>query len=158
MDAGRRPSPARTALLWLALVATVAVIAWLTVVPELRAGGTGSTGGVNLVPGTEIDRGLHSGAGGPRLNLVGNVIMFVPLGALVALLVRAGFFTRVLVATVIGALLSVGIEATQYAVGRVADVDDVILNAAGAFAGGVVAASLAAASSRSRSRPTVDGA
>ena len=125
-------------LLWLALAASVGVIAWLTLV--LTFGDAGGTG-LNLELFREIRRALNGGGSG-HLNLVGNVLMFVPVGALVAWLARRA---RVLTATGVGLLLSVGIEATQLGLGRVGDIDDVVLNAAGAAVGGVLAVAWAAA-------------
>jgi len=79
----------------------------------------------------------RSWAGGGRLllvNVAGNLAAFVPLGVLAHCLPprRVGI-GRVLLA---GAALSLGIESLQYLSGRrVADVDDVLLNALGAVLG-----------------------
>ena len=120
-------------LLWVALAASVGVILWLTLV--LVFGDGGGTG-LNLELFQEIRRNLNNRGGSATLNLVGNVLMFVPVGALVAWLARRA---RVLTAASVGLLLSVAIEATQLGLGRVGDIDDVVLNTAGAFLGGVVA-------------------
>lgn len=77
------------------------------------------------------------------LQLAFNVLLFVPFGVLVRVLTRAG----IVVTTLLGALTSLAIEVTQYTgvfglVGcayRVGDVDDLLTNTAGAFAGAVVA-------------------
>ncbi len=121
------------ALLWLALLASVGVILWLTLV--LVFGDGGGTG-LNLRLFQEINRNLDNRDGSATLNLVGNVLMFVPVGALVAWLSRRA---RVLTAASVGLLLSVAIEATQLGLGRVGDIDDVLLNSAGALLGGVLA-------------------
>lgn len=138
----------RTAL-WVAMLTCLAVILWLTVGLTLvtHAGGTG---GVNLTPGQEIRRALDTGAREPWMNLVGNVILFIPFGTVVALLTRTGAFLRVLTGTVLGFALSVSIETVQYLLGRVADVDDVILNTAGAFLGALAAAVVLALGQPSR--------
>ena len=120
-------------LLWLALLASVWVLLWLTL--GISFGDGGGTG-LNLTPFQEIRRALDNRGGATSINLVGNVIMFVPVGALVAWISRRG---RVLAATSVGLLLSVAIEATQLSLGRVGDIDDVILNTAGAFLGGLIA-------------------
>jgi len=119
-------------LLWCALLASVGVILWLTLV--LVFGDGGGTG-LNLELFREIRRAMTNGGAG-HLNLAGNVLMFVPVGALVAWLARRA---RLLAATTVGLLLSVGIELTQLGLGRVGDIDDVVLNTAGAFLGGALA-------------------
>jgi len=120
-------------LLWAALVAVIAVILWLTMGMAFHS----SAGPhLNLVPFQEIRRGLESHGGAPEINLVGNVVLFVPVGALVAWLARRG---RVLVGLAFGMLFSVAIELTQFGLGRVADIDDVILNTTGALVGAVFA-------------------
>ena len=125
-------------LLWLSLAGVVGVILWLTM--GLAFGDAGGTG-INLVPFREIRRALDNGGAG-HLNLVGNIGMFVPVGALVAWLARRW---RVVKATVVGALFSLGIETTQLSLGRVGDVDDVILNTSGALVGALLAMTWASA-------------
>ncbi|WP_062465210.1 VanZ family protein [Demequina soli] len=132
----------RTAL-WAAMLTCLAVILWVTIGLTVVTH-TGGSGGVNLTPGQEIRRALDTGAGGPRLNLVGNILLFVPLGTVAALMTRRGFVLRVLTGTALGFALSAAIESTQHLLGRVADVDDVILNTLGAFVGAFAAALLLA--------------
>jgi len=89
----------------------------------------GSQTGVNLVPFKGIAgqlTNLNSAVG--LLNIVGNAFMFVPAGFLAAL--ALGWWVRR--TTLAGLALSVAIEVTQLTVGRSADIDDVILNSAGA--------------------------
>ena len=119
-------------IVWLALVAVVAMILWLTM--GLAFGDAGGTG-LNVTPFEEIRRALNNGGSG-RLNLLGNIAMFVPVGALVAWILPR---CRVVLATAVGALFSVAIEVTQLSLGRVGDVDDVILNTTGALIGAVLA-------------------
>ncbi|CAH0139367.1 VanZ family protein [Microbacterium foliorum] len=77
------------------------------------------------------------------LQVVMNVILFVPLGAIARRYWHRGIVTSI----IIGALLSVLIEATQYTAVwgiyncayRLADVDDVIANTAGAAIGALIA-------------------
>ncbi|WP_062521900.1 VanZ family protein [Demequina silvatica] len=128
----------RTAL-WAAMLTCLAVILWVTIGLTVVTH-SGGTGGVNLTPGQEIRRALETGAGAPWMNLVGNVLLFVPLGTVAAMMTRGGFFLRVVTGTGLGLALSAAIEATQYLLGRVADVDDIILNTAGAFLGAFAAA------------------
>ena len=68
------------------------------------------------------------------LNIVGNVMMFIPSGIILPILYkRLNSFWKV---TAAGALMSLGIEILQlpFAV-RASDVDDLILNTAGAMTG-----------------------
>jgi len=92
---------------------------------------------INLVPfksiGFLVDRILSNGSYKYYLNIVGNVLLFVPLPFVLyylsgvknwLLFVLAGFF------------LSVGVEVTQYLFTLgIADIDDVILNTAGTALG-----------------------
>jgi glycopeptide antibiotics resistance protein len=120
-------------LLWIALLGAVGVILFVTL-----ATSGGASGGThfNLTPLQEIRRGLGSRGSAPGVNLLGNVALFIPIGALVAWLSRRA---RVLTATGVGLLLSLAIELTQLGLGRVGDIDDLILNTAGALVGGVLA-------------------
>ena len=68
------------------------------------------------------------------VNVVGNTAMFVPAGFLTAMTLGWGV-RRVSVA---GLVLSVAIEPCQLALGRSADVDDLILNTTGAAIGAIV--------------------
>ncbi len=74
--------------------------------------------------------------GGPEMvrNLGGNLAAFVPLGALAPLVVR--WRVTAFGAVGLGAVASLAIEVAQFlSRRRVADVDDVLLNAAGCLAG-----------------------
>lgn len=86
----------------------------------------------NMVPLDGILSVLNEGDGAiTSLNILGNILLFMPLGLLIPLLwKRCGTMIVPL-----GFALSVLIEATQFYTGRIADVDDVILNTFGAFAG-----------------------
>ncbi|UQN28186.1 VanZ family protein [Brachybacterium kimchii] len=72
-----------------------------------------------------------------------NVVLFVPLGLAVRGMLRRG----VLAATALGALVSLAIETTQYTglwgiydcSYRIADIDDLLLNTAGALVGALLA-------------------
>lgn len=85
----------------------------------------------NLIPFQEIRRIFW---GGPWLwfMLWGNIGMFVPVGFFVALLWRGATWYRCLW---IGFLSSCVIETIQLFIGRVSDIDDVILNTIGALLG-----------------------
>jgi glycopeptide antibiotics resistance protein len=100
-----------------------------------RAVLAGSTSHLNLMPLRSIAR--YAAAPWPivRVELLGNVAAFVPFGVLVPLTWRRRpRWWQVLVA---GAALSVCIEVAQFTFvpARVADVDDVLLNALGAATG-----------------------
>ena len=76
------------------------------------------------------------------VDVVGNVLLFVPLGlTLAAASTRATRWGRLAAATASAALLSVLIEVIQLAMpSRASDVDDVIFNTLGALVGAVVGA------------------
>ena len=98
------------------------------------AGGPGS--GVNLVPGAGIARQLDNvNRGLGLMNVAGNVVMFVPIGALLVL----GLGKGPLQAAMSGAALSSILEGMQLLLGRSADIDDVLLNTLGAALGAVLA-------------------
>lgn len=111
------------------------VVAVLTV----TLGGVASTPGllkeagatVNLAPFRDIKTVLQGGNGQLiLLNIVGNVVMFVPVGLLLGLLLR-----RPIVSVGLTWLLSIAIELIQFAAQRAADIDDVMLNGVGAVIG-----------------------
>jgi glycopeptide antibiotics resistance protein len=90
--------------------------------------------GLNLIPFATISVDLWRGGHGLVVNVLGNLAAFVPLGFLVPIL-RPGWGSLGRIAP-IGAGLSLMIEALQYITGgRVADVDDVILDTLGAMLG-----------------------
>lgn len=101
-------------------------------------GGAGAVAGVNLVPLRsliDISTGSVDATVAIR-NIAGNLVLFVPIGITLGVAFRRR--PRPLVsATLIGFVVSVAIEALQYmfAVGRVVDVDDILLNVAGAWLG-----------------------
>jgi hypothetical protein len=67
--------------------------------------------------------------------LVGNVLLFVPVGFLIALAIGSTWRGTLLASTA----LSVAIESVQYFVGRTCDIDDVLLNALGGGLGAAAA-------------------
>jgi glycopeptide antibiotics resistance protein len=89
---------------------------------------------INLVPLRNIKRFFNIyGTETFWVNIVGNVLMFVPMGFCLPLLwKRWRKFWKVLLA---GVLLPVCIETVQLFVGRSVDVDDVLLNALGGAVG-----------------------
>lgn len=89
---------------------------------------------INLVPLRNIKRFFNIfGTEAFWVNIVGNVLMFTPLGFCLPLLWRRWQrFWKVLLA---GILVPVCIETVQLFVGRSVDVDDVLLNALGVALG-----------------------
>lgn len=87
--------------------------------------------GFNLTPFKEI---LRYDFDSPYFfkNVVGNILLFVPFGMFSVLYLRRVKAMPVLMVTLI---TSISIEATQRIIGRVFDVDDIILNVMGGFIG-----------------------
>lgn len=90
-----------------------------------------TVGGNNFIPFKEILR-YEFGARLFVKNIIGNVLLFVPYGFFTALYVdikkgRSAFFLLL--------LASFAIEFTQLGIGRVFDVDDIILNVLGGMIG-----------------------
>ncbi len=66
--------------------------------------------------------------------LLGNVIMFFPIGFFFVLLWRRNLWKHILLT---GLLTTVGIESIQFLVGRTFDIDDILLNTIGVLSGGL---------------------
>jgi len=140
-----RVSSSRTSRAWLVAVALgVAVVLWLT----LRPGDLpGFPTGTNLRPlehhGRAFQALLEERPNREVIlyyllsDVLGNVLLFAPLGLAVAgALGSRGPAARLAGAAGVGLLLSVAIEAIQLLVpGRATDVDDVIFNGLGALSG-----------------------
>ncbi len=85
----------------------------------------------NFTPFTEMFRYSF----GSRLfikNIVGNLLLFIPFGLFVSYYLKLKSIYPVLFLSLISSL---SIEITQYKIGRVFDVDDIILNIFGAIIG-----------------------
>ena len=67
------------------------------------------------------------------VNLVGNVLMFVPLGILLPLAIKKLDSLKMI--ALVGLLLPITVEIIQLLIGRSADIDDVILNFTGVMLG-----------------------
>lgn len=88
----------------------------------------------NLVPFAMIAHDWHAGGRSFVVNLVGNVVAFIPVGVLLPLARKRGASLLLIAASCAG--LSAAIEVAQFATGRrVGDVDDVLLNTAGGLLG-----------------------
>lgn len=126
-------------------LAMVVYIAALAEIVALRLGLPRGTQAVNLTPLESTVGALQRGFGTFIYHVVGNLIWFVPLGWLGRKLWPK---LTVLQLTLIGAMVSVGLEATQWALRTgISDMDDVLLNALGAMLGAALA----------RPKKTVDG-
>ena len=97
--------------------------------------GNKETSFINLVPFKIIIRDIKSLINGDYLifliNIVGNILLFIPIGILVPMLWKIKDRYVIL----IGFLISLSIEITQLYLGRVTDVDDLILNTSGVIIG-----------------------
>lgn len=87
--------------------------------------------GFNLMPFKEIMR-YHLDSPYFFKNVVGNILLFVPFGMFSAFYLRRQKIFPIFIVTLI---TSVSIEATQRIIGRVFDVDDIILNVTGGLIG-----------------------
>lgn len=88
-------------------------------------------GGMNFIPFKEIFR-YEPGSYLFYKNILGNMLLFLPFGLFV------GCFTKLknpLIMFILAIIASVSIETTQLAIGRIFDVDDIILNIFGAMLG-----------------------
>ena len=85
----------------------------------------------NFVPFKEIFR---YDFGTPKFmkNIVGNIMLFIPYGFIASYLLKNKKFSTITILTII---VSLTIETVQYYIGRVFDIDDVILNLAGGIIG-----------------------
>lgn len=122
----------RLTWLWWALAAAVAAwLLWMTLRPNQNVA-------AELAPLTEsaADRGISVHL---LIDLAGNIVVFVPLGAALALALRDRLvWRRLLLATLGGAGLGLVIELIQMAMPtRVSALDDWLLNIGGTFLGAV---------------------
>ncbi len=93
-----------------------------------------STGGLNLVPFTEMFR-YEIGSTLFYSNVVGNICIFIPFGYFVSGYVKATKISHILF---ISAISSLTVELVQLQIGRSFDVDDILLNVVGAIIGFLV--------------------
>lgn len=88
-------------------------------------------GASNFVPFKEIFR---YSIGSPKFmkNVIGNIMLFIPYGFLTSYLLNNKKFSIIAILTII---VSSTIEIVQYHIGRVFDIDDIILNLIGGITG-----------------------
>ncbi|MGM9882390.1 MAG: VanZ family protein [Bacilli bacterium] len=85
----------------------------------------------NFIPFKEIFRysiGSHKFV----KNILGNIVLFIPYGFLASYLLKNKKFS---VITILTLIVSLTIETVQYYIGRVFDIDDIILNLVGGIIG-----------------------
>ncbi len=87
--------------------------------------------GYNLVPFTEIFR-YDIGSEAFLMNVVGNIVIFIPFGYLISTYIKP---KRILPILVVSVISSATVEFVQLCIGRSFDVDDIILNSLGAIIG-----------------------
>ena len=87
--------------------------------------------GMNLVPFTEIMR-YPIGSRSFYVNVIGNIIIFIPFGYFVSSYVKANKLSHILFVSV---FTSLTVEFVQHYIGRSFDIDDIILNVLGALIG-----------------------
>ena len=87
--------------------------------------------GVNFTPFKEMFR-YAFGSQKFIKNILGNIVLFIPFGFFTAYYLNT---KRAIVPTVITLLISLCAEGIQYYIGRVFDVDDILLNVFGGFLG-----------------------
>ena len=121
--------------------------ALLVVLSATLVGSTIPGGQVNLIPGASILALDQDDKRNAVENVLGNILLFVPLGFFGVLAVRRGLAA----VTVAACALSVCIEITQWVLGdRWTDIDDVLLNTFGAFVGAAAALAAVRVSERRR--------
>ena len=87
--------------------------------------------GINIVPFTEILR-YEVGSTQFYLNVIGNILVFLPFGYFVSSYIKATRVSHILLVTLI---TSFTIEFVQHYIGRSFDIDDILLNILGGVLG-----------------------
>ena len=129
----RRRFPARHATVTAGLDCAVVLLAFLVFCLVIMPVGDSSDSTLDLVPGADIAAAFADD--GSLWQVIGNLLLLCPLGALLPLRVRR---LRALLRVALAAMIaSVLVEGTQYLIhdGRVTSTDDVLLNTAGATLG-----------------------
>lgn len=85
----------------------------------------------NFIPFKEIFR-YEFGSAKFMKNIVGNIMLFIPYGFIASYLLKNKKFSVITILTIIASLT---IETVQYYIGRVFDIDDIILNLVGGIIG-----------------------
>jgi glycopeptide antibiotics resistance protein len=117
---------ARSAFTEVAMIVGTLPWIWLILTPN-----PGHSRGKSLVPFRDLVDQFHVGLGYASIQIGGNLVVFAALGFCLPIRFRVGPATSLGV----GAVLSVTVESLQWYLhlGRFTSVDDVIVNATGAF-------------------------
>jgi glycopeptide antibiotics resistance protein len=127
---------------WVMLIGAVLVVLSATLVGSSIPGGR-----VNLIPGVSIVALNQDDKRNAVENVLGNILLFLPLGSFGVLAVRRGLVE----VTGAACALSMCIETIQWVLGdRWTDIDDVLLNTFGAFVGATAALAAVRVSERRR--------
>jgi len=97
-------------------------------------------GGINFIPFKEMFR-YEFGSYQFYKNIIGNILMFVPFGYFASHYLNSRKCSTIIVTTLI---ICICTEGMQYYLGRVFDIDDIILNTVGAFIGFLIYVALSA--------------
>lgn len=97
-------------------------------------------GGINLIPFKEMFR-YEIGSYKFMKNIIGNIVLFVPYGFFSSYYLNN---KKIGTNVVLCLIASFAIEAIQYYIGRVFDIDDIILNVLGGFCGCLIFVALTA--------------
>ncbi len=101
-------------------------------------------GGVNLTPFKEMFR-YTFGSDNFVKNIVGNILLFIPFGFFASYYLNT---KKAWTPVIITLIVSLCAEGMQYYLGRIFDVDDIILNVLGGFLGYLIFVALSAVRSR----------
>lgn len=113
-------------------VFNILAILYILLLFELLTNSEGSiTHGFNIVPFSEITR-YTFGSRLFLLNVVGNILIFLPFGFFVATYVKP---KNILPVTLLSLIVSSSVEIIQLNIGRSFDIDDIILNVFGSILG-----------------------
>ncbi|MEU7789321.1 VanZ family protein [Amycolatopsis sp. NPDC049159] len=129
----RRRLPVRFATATAGVDCAALLVAFLVFCLVIMPVGGSSESTLDLVPGSDITAAFADG--GSLWQVIGNVLLLCPLGALLPLrLRRLRTLFRIALAALLASLL---VEGTQYLIhsGRVTSADDVLLNTVGATLG-----------------------
>lgn len=87
--------------------------------------------GINLTPFAEISR-YQFASHQFNINVLGNIFIFIPFGVFISTYLKS---KKAYPCFIIAALTSITVELVQLKIGRSFDIDDIILNVAGAIIG-----------------------
>ena len=88
----------------------------------------------NYIPFKEIFR-YNIGSRKFIKNILGNIMLFIPYGFLSSYILKN---RKISITFILSLIVSVTIEVVQYHIGRVFDIDDIILNVLGGIIGGLL--------------------